>query len=199
MKIIPSQVVISCYSLYFHHIFKAVYNRYVQSSSSKIKDQKQLLFPVIQIRGQSRRTGFVNQSVDLYPGQQPCLFRSVPLFIMEISRNRNDHLFNLFSQISLGILYNGADYKAGQFFRGKVKASQMKSLLFTHISFKRADGSVRSRNQPLPGNLSYNDLLIFVHAHHAWRKVGTIAVWDQLDPSVLIYAAQRIRGSQVNA
>ena len=199
MKIIPSQVIISCHSLYFHHIFKAVYNGYVQSPSSEVKDQKQLLLSVIHIGGQSRGAGLIDQPMDLDSCQKSGLFRGIPLLVMEIGRNRNDHFLNLFSQIGLGILHNRADHKTGQFLRGKVKASQMKGLLFSHKPLERTGRSFRSGNKPFLCNFTYNNFLVFIYTDYAGRKVGAVAIRNQLDPSVFIYTAQRIRGSQVNA
>ena len=199
MEIIPSQMVISCHSLNFHHIFKAVHNGYVQSSSSEIKDQKQLLFSVIHIGGQSRGAGLIDQPMDLDSCQKSGLFRGIPLLVVEISRNRNDHFLNLLSQISLGILHNRADHKTGQFLRGKVKASQMKGLLLSHKPLERTGRSFRSGNKPFLCNFTYNDFLVFIYTDYAGRKIGTVAIGNQLNPSIFIYTAQGIGSSQVNA
>ena len=91
-------------------------NGHVKRATPKVIHRNQALFFCIQAIGQSGCRRFVEEANDLKTGQLAGVFGRLPLRVVEIRRNGNDHLTGLFlegrrSPVPQGTQNNGRDLR----------------------------------------------------------------------------------------
>ena len=206
--------------LHLHHAFADFQNRDVECAASEVIDGNGFVLLLVEPVSQSGRRRLIDDAENFQPRDSACILRRLPLAVVEVSRDGNHGLRNLFTQILLGGVFHLLENHGGDFRRRVflplrdhahvsvrprdhfvrdsldlalhlVEAAAHKTLDGINRVFRIGDGL------PL-GRLSYPALTGLCEGHHRWCRPATLRIGDDHGLAPLHYRNNRVCSPKVN-
>ena len=194
-------------------------NRNVKGAAAEVVDGNSAVLLLVQTVRKRGRRRLVDQSQHFEAGNAACVFRRLPLRVVEVCRHGNDGFGDGRGEVALRVALELAKNERGNFGRserllaqlnpqdfaglqvvGKTERKELQLLLNVlnpapHKAFDGIDGTLWSLNQVLAGGAADHRLIVFVERHHRGDKIQPILAGDYDRALPLHIGHQRVRGA----
>ena len=178
-----------------------IQNRDIESATAKVEDQDFTTLIGIYAEGQAGRGRFINNTNNVESSDGTGIFGRLTLSIVEVSRNRNDRLFDWLAKVLFGIaLHIGEDF-GRDFLRGDIfiDAVNVEFLRTAHLSLRAGNG-IRVGDRLTLCRVANNFFPTCLESNDGRGRIGSFRIGDDFHiPVCLTIADDRIGRAKVNA
>ena len=199
VEVLATEKVVAGAGAYFHHAFEQLEDGHVEGAAAQVEDQDGGLVLLVQAVGQCRGGGFVDQLLDLQPGQFASHPGGLALGVAEVGRHADHRFADRLAEGALDVFLEAAQHQRRQLFGAQYFVAQANFVIAAHVALEQRSGQMRMGLQTFAGNLADKDLAIVIEADHARREQLAKGILDQARRALVPDGNQTVGGTQVDS
>ena len=154
-------------------------DRHIESAAAEVEDEDRLVVVLVKAIGQRRRRRLVDDAEHVETRDLAGVFRSLPLAVVEISRNGDDGLGDRLAEICFRVGFQLLQHHRGNFRRRvALVVNRYLVILLAHVTLDGSDGAVRVRNGLSFRQLADEPLAVLREADYRRRQAAAFRVRD---------------------
>lgn len=199
VEVFATEEVVTGAGAHFHDPFEQLQNRHVERAATEVEDQERsFLVALVQSIGEGSGGWFVDQLLDLQPGQFAGDARGFALSVAEVGRDADHGFGDGFAIGAFNVFFQTLEHQRGQLFRAKRFVGQIRLRGAAHVALEQRRGQARMRVQTLARRLTDQNPALIIQADNARCQELTQGIGHQLGGIATPDGDQAVGGSQVN-
>ena len=171
----------------------------VEGSAAEVEDQDELVFlALVQAVGQGGRGGLVDDAQHVQARDLAGLLGGLALGVVEVRRNGDDGVGDLFTEVGLGVVLKLHEDTGGDFLRRVLLVVDGDGPVGAHVALDGRDGAVDVVDGLALGDLADQHLAGLGECNNRRRGAATLGVGDDGGLATFENGDDGVSGSEVN-
>ena len=172
----------------------------VEGTATEVEDQDGLLLlALLQAISQRGGSRLVNDTQDVEACNLAGLLGGLALGILEVSRDGNDGVGNVLTQVSLGVALQLHERAGRNLLRGVLLVIDIDGPVGADVALDGANGAVNIGDRLVLGGLANENFAVLGKSHDGRGGAGTLGVSDNGCLATFQHGYNRVGGTKVNS
>ena len=158
IKVIATQLIITCCSQNFNYTITYFKNRYVKSTTTKVINHNLFILFLIQTKSKSSSSRLIDNSLNIQTCNLTCILCCLTLCVSKISRNSNYSIIYICTQISLCISLQLTQNNCRNLLWSILLTVNIHTISATHMTLNRTNSSMGISYSLSTSSNTYNTL-----------------------------------------